>query len=371
MKINIVGAGPRGLSTVLYALYKNYEVNLIDPFPLHTWSSDYLIEDLEMRSPITFDLVTFVEELQDFRLANYLNYNIPFTNNQVSVESCNIKVTRKEFCEYINWIYKLINKKVKVIKDTVIGVEGNNVKLSKGKVIKGDAIIFCTGYKGIDNTPNWLQKTSFSNKRILLFDILKSPLDYLNKKWLVIGSGQGAAEQVDYFSKLNGKVYWAMKKVPKVYQYPAPNYQLWGTKTALGEYYRNLKDNQQKLAYLNKVKEWQPSITSYINNKLNLTNYTQIIIKDYIELQSLDIDYLSLASGITPSFNTLPVKVPNNFYLPNFPDITNNFKINYSKSNWYVSGVLATAFDGPRQHSLISAGLTAKEIIENIENGNI
>jgi thioredoxin reductase len=56
MNITIIGAGPRGLSIALYALYKNYNVTLIDSTPLHTWTSNYLISDLEMRSPLSYKI---------------------------------------------------------------------------------------------------------------------------------------------------------------------------------------------------------------------------------------------------------------------------------------------------------------------------
>lgn len=371
MNITIVGAEPRGLSVALYALYKQHKVTLIDPLPLHTWTSDYLIEDLEMRSPVTFDLVTFIEELQEFSLSRYLGYNVLFTDIQSTIEACNVKVTRKEFCDYLNWVYTYINKKAKIIKQTVVSVESNNVKLSNSKLVKGDVIVFCTGYKGKENNPSWLSKTNFSNKKIDLINILNSPNNYINKKWLVVGSGQGSAEQVNYFSSLKGTVYWVVKKTPKVNQYPAPNYQIWGSKSALGSYYRSLTDYKNKLDYLAKVKQWQPSITPYISSKLQSANYKQLIVKDYSEVNNLEVDHVSLASGVIPNINSLPMSVPNNPYLANFPDISNHFRINFPSCNWYVSGILATAFDGPRQHSLISAGLTAKEIIEDIECGNI
>jgi len=373
MKIAIVGAGPRGLSVTLYALYKGHKVTLIDPLPLHTWTSDYLIEDLEMRSPLTFDLVTYLEELQEFNLSKYLDYNLPFTNSQAAIESCNIKVKRKDFCSYLEWVLSyLINKKIKLIKQTVVSVEGNTVNLANGKFIKGDAVVFCTGYKGKDNIPNWIKNTNLKDKLVKLNTVLQKPEDYFNKKWLVLGSGQGAAEQVNYFSSdLKGEVTWVIKKEPKVNQYPAPNYREWGTKSALGSYYRSLNTYKDRLDYLFKVKQWQPSITPYIAAKLKDTNFNKVIVRDYSEVINAEIDYISLVTGLIPNSSSLPVEVNTNSYIANFPDITDTFKVNYPNANWYVSGILATAYDGPRQHSLISAGITAKEIIEDIERGNI
>lgn len=373
MKITIVGAGPRGLSTALYALHRGHKATLIDSLPLHTWTSDYLIEDLEMRSPLTFDLVTYLEELQKFSLNNYLQYNLPFTNNQASIEACNIKVKRKDFCSYLEWVLQyLLDNKIKLVKQTVVSVEGNIVNLANGKSIKGDAVVFCTGYKGKDNIPNWIKNTNLKDKLIKLNNVLQKPEDYCNKKWLVLGSGQGSAEQVNYFSsKLTGDVTWVVKKEPKVNQYPAPNYKEWGTKSALGSYYKSLTNYKDRLDYLGKVKQWQPSITPYIARKLKDTNFKKVIVKDYSEVNNMEVDYISLVAGLVPSLNSLPLEVNTNAYIANFPDITNKFKLNYPDANYYVSGILATTYDGPRQHSLISAGITAKEIIEDIERGNI
>jgi lysine/ornithine N-monooxygenase len=326
-----------------------------------------------MRSPLTFDLVTYLEELQEFSLNKYLEYNLPFTNNQTAIESCDIKVNREDFCSYLEWVLQyLLDNKVKLVKQTVTSVQGNTVNLANGKSIKGDAVVFCIGYKGKDNIPSWIKNTSLKDRVIKLNNILQKPKDYFNKKWLVLGSGQGAAEQVNYFSsKLTGEVTWVIKKEPKLNQYPAPNYKEWGTKSALGSYYKSLTNYKDRLNYLNKVKQWQPSITSYIASKLKNTNFKKLIVKDYSEVINVEVDYISLVAGLVPSLNSLPLEVNTNAYIANFPDITNNFKLNYADANWYVSGILATAYDGPRQHSLISAGITAKEIIKDIEHDNI
>jgi lysine/ornithine N-monooxygenase len=373
MNITIIGAGPRGLSVALYALYKNYNITLIDSNPLHTWTSDYLIADLEMRSPLSFDLVTYIEGLQEFSLANYLELDYAFTNNQTTIESSKTKVTREQFCSYLQWVYSYLEDKITIIQQTVVDVQTNKVYLANNTVIESDVVVFCTGYQGKSNIPNWLANTNISNKQIKLSTVLQNKDNYLNKKWLVVGSGQGAAETVEYLCNLSGNVTWAVNKKAKVSQYPAPTYSQWGSKSALGGYYKSLTNYKDRLDYLKKVKQWQPSITPYIANKLKQVNYQTLQINNYNDISNLYVDYVVLAAGITPLFNALPTStlVPTNAYLPNFPDITANFKINLPNCNWYTSGILATAYDGPRQHSLISAGLTAKEIIEDIDASNI
>ena len=373
MNITIIGAGPRGLSVALYALYKNYKVTLIDTNLLHTWSSDYLIADLEMRSPLSFDLVTYIEELQEFSLANYLKLDYAFTNNQTTIESNKTKVTREQFCNYLQWVYSYLKDKITVIKQTVVDVQANKVYLANNTIIESDAVVFCTGYRGKPNIPNWLANTNILNKQIELSTVLQNKDNYLNKKWLVVGSGQGAAETVEYLCRLPGTVHWATTKQAKVSQYPAPTYFNWGSKSALGSYYKSLTNYTDRLNYLKKVKQWQPSITSYISNKLKQIKYQTLQVKNYNDISNLDIDYVVLVAGITPHISSIPTStvIPTNLYLPNFPDISSHFKINLPDCNWYISGILATAYDGPRQHSLISAGLTAKTIIEDIDASNI
>lgn len=376
MRISIIGAGPRGLSVALYALYKGHKVTLIDPQPLHTWSSSYLISDLEMRSPLSFDLVTYLEELQEYSLANFLSIDKGFTTSQVDIEKCSVKVSRHKFCNYLNYIFNLIKNQINVVEQYVIDVKHNTVLLQDNSIIESDAVVFCNGYVGKVNIPNWLKHTNYLSLQTKLQNILTQPVDYLNKEWLVIGSGQGSAEIAHYLcDSLKGKVHWATKYTNKVYQYPAPDYKLWGVKSALGSYYRSLTTNSERLNYLSKVKKWQPSITPYICEKLNQVQdrYSYLDIDNFNSIKTTNINHIVLAAGIAPSTINLPTStyIPLNKCIPTFPDISKAFRLNVPNTNWYVSGILATAYDGPRQHSIISAGITAKEIIQDIENGSI
>lgn len=375
MIITIIGAGPRGLSTALYALHKGHTVNLIDPDPLHTWNTNYIISNLQMRSPVTFDLVTYIEELQDFSLANFLNIPYTFTSKQCIIEFNNIKVSRSHFSSYLQFILKKITSKINLIKKKVIDVIENNVYLNDSTIIKSDAVVFCIGYTGKLNIPKWLNSTNLSKSIISLNTILSNKNIYKDKKWLVIGSGQGAAEITEYLCNLNGYVNWVTNNPIKVYQYPAPDIKLWGKKSALGDYYRSLNNSIDKVNYLKKVKKWQPSITPYIDHKLKQVNnkYKILHLNNYTDILNLEFDYIVLATGLNPSIASLPtsIKIPSNSFNTIFPNITQGFKLNVPNCDWYVSGILATFYDGPRQHSLISSGLTAKEIINNIEYGNI
>lgn len=375
MIITVVGAGPRGLAAALYAWSKGHEVNLIDPKPIYTWDTDYLISNLEMRSPATFDLVTYLDNLQRFSLSRFLQISLPFSKSQVDIESNTNKISRGAFSSYLHYIVRLLKSRVNLIEKKVINTQGNTVILEDLTTISSDAVIFCVGYKGYRNIPTWLSSGDLRSKLIQIPDILKDFSQYVNKSWLVIGSGQGSAEVTEYLCNLNGSVSWLNNYKLKIYQYPAPDFMLWGSRSALGGHYRTLKTAASQLSYLSRVKGWQPSITPYIKNKLDLVNdnYKIVTVNSYSDILNINADHIVLAAGIKPSISAIPTTtyIPFNPFNSNFPDIQTSFKLNVPDTNWYVSGILATAFDGPRQHSLISAGITAKEIIEHIEYGNI
>ncbi len=363
-KIVVVGAGPRGIAIVLQALSKGFDVTVIDDRPLYTWSYPFLIEDMEMRSPITFDLVSYIPELYEFSLAKYLGYSIPPTTDQRFIESCAIKVHRREFYRYMQFLWEYLLPKVTFIPERITAVTPNQVILSN-QILDADAIVITTGCERSKN-PEWMQYTNIRDKVSPLSDLIKA--DTTNAKVAVVGSGQGAAETVYFLASKGNQVYWCLKHNPQVSQYPAPAYDSWGYRSALGGYYRRTLTNwRDRLSYLGKVKAWQPTITPYIHSKLQTVKYTQITPTSSDDLQPIfEADYVINSTGFNPDASELPCtfEVEREDYLPQFPRLKEGFRI--PGTHIHISGILAIGFDGGRQASLISAGLTAKEIMENI-----
>jgi hypothetical protein len=73
-----------------------------------------------------------------------------------------------------------------------------------------------------------------------------------------------------------------------------------------------------------------------------------------------DVDSIVLATGFYPSW---PMNYPADPILVRFPLVKPGFRL---IKNVYVTGIGATAYDGPRQNSLISAGITSREIVNAI-----
>lgn len=360
-KIIVVGAGPRGIAVVLQALHRGLKVTLVDGKPLHTWNSPFLIADMEMRSPITFDLVSYVSELQPFSLAKFLGHSIAPRGSQRVIEECSIKVHRSEFYAHLHDLWNYILPKVTFVPEAVVSVTPTEVHTATQK-LKADAIVLTTGSQRT-KTPEWIRNTShpiYSLQQLLEINPTQASI-------AVVGSGQGAAETVYHFADQGNTVYWLLKQTPEVNQYPAPSYLDWGYRSALGGHYRSLTQWRDRLAYLGKVKAWQPTITPYIASKLETVKYTQITPTSSEDLQPIfEADYIINSTGFNPDAAELPCsfEVPRNDYLPQFPELEPGFRI--PATNVHVSGIYAIGFDGPRQASLISAGLTAKEIVETI-----
>lgn len=354
----VVGCGPRGLAIALQAAEKNISCVVVDPNPLASWDSSHIL-DLLMRSPVTFDLVTRQRKLQKYSLAKFLNIDVPYTEDQRELESCNIFPTRSQFYSYLTEVYRSIRKNVRVIRDSVRLTEPN--KAIGGSVeIKCKRSVLAVGSVGAKKQANWIN-TRVLDKSLDPLSVLASPPQ--GQRIAVVGSAQCAAEYVEFLSRSN-KVYWVRNKSPKVTQYPSPSAEFWKDKSALGPYYRTLVGWPDKLAYLHRVKSWQPSITLDIWHQLAKREFEIVSALTYRDVEDLNVDYFILLTGLSNQWTELPIdfSVLENSYAPLFPKVSRGFRL--SEKQVHITGLYATAYDGPRQASVISAAETAAEILE-------
>lgn len=363
MKKNLVilGSGPRALAVALRACQKKeeYRIYLVDSNPLNTWKFPSMLPDLQMRSPITFDLVTFQEDLQNFSLSSFLGYGNKFISKQRDIEGNEIYCDRKEFITYLNSIINILKIEGCVfVKHNCIGINQNNVTLSNLQTLYYDYLVVALGSTGSTlNYPNYLK----GNMNIKYVSNLVEK-DWFNQPVNVVGSGQQSAEIAHYLLTQKAKVTWLRNKKLKVEQYPVPSYTNWGVTTALGDYYLRAFNKDQ---YLKKVKEWGPSITPYIFNKLRKYKF-----KSFIPTSTKEIDITAdfiLATGVQQDVKNLPF----NFDIalnkdPRYPELKYGFR-SISHSNISFTGLLALKHDGPRQGSIISSGVTAKTIINCLD----
>lgn len=365
MKNNLIilGAGPRGIACAIQALkYKDLlNIYLIDNNPVSTWQFPNMVIDMEMRSPITFDLVTYQQDLQEYSLSNYLGYNTKPVFTQKEIEANNIFCKRIEFVNYLKDCIKRIKfEGVEVIKQKVISVSKEEIIFTTGR-IKYKHLIIATGKE----TEAPVIPVYLANKNICFCEDLYT-VDWTKYTPCVVGSGQFAAEMVDYLSdNYNKTIYWARNHNVKVEQYPVPSFKQWKNFSALSlHYYKNLGTLQTKLAYINKVKDWSPSITPHINNKLEKKNNQIKYIKSE-DIKTKNNKFL-LAVGKRQDLYKLPFTF--GFKLSQLPNKIPSLNKNFASStpNIYFTGLLAMHTGGPQQGSIISSGETARIILKSI-----
>ena len=68
----IIGGGPRGLACAIQSIDRFKQIYIIDNEPTSSWNSLSTVSNFELRSPVSFDLVTYSSNYRDYSLSNYL-----------------------------------------------------------------------------------------------------------------------------------------------------------------------------------------------------------------------------------------------------------------------------------------------------------
>lgn len=362
--ITIVGAGPRGLAAALVALDQGLEVTLIDPSPFSSWEVPQTLPDFEMRSPLTFDLVAGAgKSLQTYSLASFLNREVPYSLDQRELESCSERATRAQFSDYLQHVFYRIKPQLNYIAEPAISIKPEGV-LTPCRFVKSRKIIVALG-SALETPicPDWVVKSQYKERVVELESLIKPEPG----RYLVIGSGQRAAEMLLHLSAHGCTVALASHRGWKPHLYPVPDYQVWFHKTALGPYYQLIKGASAKREYLKRVKEWQPTISPTVYQALKFVNFEHFHGDSTEQLQAwlAEDGHLVLASGRKFNFNQLPLSklVKASLVNSQWPEL-NRFRLNEIPSI-YFTGIAALAYGGPSQGSIISAARTAKEILHD------
>jgi hypothetical protein len=364
-RIAIVGCGPRALSVALYIItyLPEYKIDIYDDSCLSTWTYPNILEEMQMRSPVHFDLVTNDPNMREYSLSRFLGIK---AGNQVlsqsALEALNYPVSRTQFIDYLGYIKDILTN------------YGVNYVYEKANVVTSNTVnnkpytftVLTIGSQNKIDIPKWLQ----DRELLSLIKPLKDCQLVKDKKILVVGSGQSAAEYCAYFNQ-NNKVTWLLNKPIKSHPYPVPSYIDWGERSALSPFYKSLQTDKTKLQYLQDVRKWGPTITPNILCKIEVSkNITKIHflgsreVKEYII--DNNIDFILVAIGAQVDLNNLPIKqrLERSNIIKGLPKVFPGYLMS---NNVYVSGVAAVDYGGPRQGSLVSTGETSMEIIESMK----
>jgi hypothetical protein len=360
-KALIIGAGPRGIAVAIEAKHRGYDCVLIDRDPMGSW--DYAAPNMVMRSPLSFDLVYPGAATWD--TSSLIRYIQPSSVEplwgeclQRGLEYMPERCTRDVFIAYARHCLQELD--VPIIRDRVLKVSKTGVHTMGGGYIESDLVVVASGLSPITEVPAWVEPVS--HKLITAREVIERvPIG----TYAVVGNGQSGAEYCELLARQGNKVYWLVNGVPKVTQYPAPTYIDWGMRSALSGYYRTIPTQVMKQEYLMQIKAWQPSITPHISTLMQ-QHGTAITVLDgpgtregYSSWESLrrKVTGVLLCTGNKPSlvgYAEEPNKLLGRLVLDRF----------MATNGVYHTGLHAIGYDGPRQASFISAGITAKEIID-------
>ncbi len=362
--IVILGGGPRGLAVALQAALSNYQVSIIDTHFLSTWSFPNMVDNLQMRSPKSFDITTLNPNLYNYSLSKFLNIPIQ-TKCLTDVENINIFCSRINFYNYLQYVIKILKQlNVRFITTKINTINTHNLITEKNSIINFDALVIATGrLTQTVKTPSFLK-----NQNVTIENIYNT--DWNNKEVYIVGDGQQSAEYVNYLCSQKAKVTWLIKKDPIVSQYPVPSHKEWGVQSAFSNFYKDQYTQSEKNIYLENVKKWGPSITPYINNLIS--KYSINVLKDIKTTKELNIyNPFILATGYEQDIDLLnfSFNLKRDKYNNKLPSISKHFQ-STSNPNIYFTGLLALRYDGPRQGSILSSANTAKTILNSIENNN-
>ena len=360
-KALIIGAGPRGIAIAIEAKHRGYDCVFIDRNPMGSW--DDAAPNMVMRSPLSFDLV--YPGAATWNTSSLIRYTQPGSVEPVwggclqkGLEYMSERCTRDVFIAYAKHCLQELD--VPVIRDRVVKVSKTGVRTAGGGHVEGDLVVVATGLSPITEVPAWV--TPVSHKLITSREVIdEAPIG----TYAVVGNGQSGAEYCELLARQGNKVYWLVNGVPRVTQYPAPTYTDWGLRSALSGYYRTIPTQEMKQEYLMQIKAWQPSITPHISTLMQQHGSSITVLdgpgtrEGYTSWETLQrkVTGVLLCTGNKPAlidYVEEPIRLSGRLVLDRFR----------ASNGVYHTGLLAIGYDGPRQASFISAGLTAKEIID-------
>ncbi|MCF6237617.1 MAG: NAD(P)-binding domain-containing protein [Candidatus Marinimicrobia bacterium] len=206
--ILVVGQGPYGLSLANYLASQGQDFKIIGK-PMELWRK-HTFSDASLRS----DMAT--SEIADPHQAYSISTFRQSKGGQTGEPT--ERITVKEYRQYIDWVFAqipyplqedLVEKLIKH-QDHFVAV------MESGKVIRAKQVVIATGVAHHLNIP-----PEFKKARDVIHAYHVGRIEALRqKRVLVVGAGQSAAEAIEVCRKNGNQVDWYSRKAPKYYSEP-------------------------------------------------------------------------------------------------------------------------------------------------------
>lgn len=207
----IVGAGYYGLTTACYLAERKIKFAIVGK-SFSLWFN-HILDDAALRSELVE--TDFYVPNNRYNLARFMRKKYPEKIKSYARGGLPIKLFR----EYLRSIQK--NLKFSIADTSLVQLTKNKnifyARLANGKEIIAKAVVIATGMGAHAYIPQTLRKLN-SPRVIHVWDV-KQYTNLKNKRILVVGAGQSAAEAIDHLKKKN-TIVWVTRHPPQFYKDP-------------------------------------------------------------------------------------------------------------------------------------------------------
>lgn len=210
-KILIIGAGPYGIS-LAYELWERKVPFIIVGKPFDLWFK-HTLDTMSIRSDRhTSEIYT---RSRIFNLTQFIHKHSPLHAEEIIKK----RLPCKLFREYLEDVLEKLPFTIEQQKVTHVTKEGHDYvsTLENGQVIHSASVVLATGIAHHKKMPESL--VSLQHEQIIHSWDVGEYADFKNKKVMVVGGGQSAAECVDHLMETN-EVTWVMRRPPVFYSEP-------------------------------------------------------------------------------------------------------------------------------------------------------
>jgi lysine/ornithine N-monooxygenase len=207
-QVLIVGAGPYGLSLANYLSAQGQDFRIIGK-PMELWKN-HIFSKASLRSDMATSEIAHPEQaytIQAFRAATDTH---DATNSE--------RVSVREYRQYIDWVLADLPYKIESHYLVHLSKEKDHylAELSSGDVIVAKRVIIATGVAHHLNIPEEFKasQNTIHSYQVPEIEVLK------DKKVLVVGAGQSAAEAIEVCQQNNNQVEWYCRTEPRFYSEP-------------------------------------------------------------------------------------------------------------------------------------------------------
>lgn len=204
----IVGAGPYGLSLANYMSEMGQDFKIIGK-PMELWKN-HTFTDASLRSDMATSEIAHPDNA----------YSLSTFRNQKGRASGagSERVSVQEYRQYIDWVLNALPYEIiEVYLNNLSQKEDHfEAELTSGEKILAKQVVIATGVAHHLKVPD-----EFSKARDVIHSYYTQEIEALqNKKVLVVGAGQSAAEAMEICQKNKNLVHWYARKEPRFYSEP-------------------------------------------------------------------------------------------------------------------------------------------------------